>query len=309
MAKRKSSNPVLTLEPMEACIYCGRSDVPLQLEHIFPYALGGTCELPDASCDECAERINREIENPINNTEWGNLREKFGLPSRGKTKRTHVNARRKDGGSIKIPIADYPVLSPVYNFGTARLLRGMEAKQPNNLVICAPDCDTSDPACKVKYPEWDGVYAIKFRGPTFARLIAKIAWGFVVAQQGSAWFRETITPIILGDVDDPSTHVGGSLQGYIWRGAEEGLPQVHVRTVSETKGLVICDIAFMESPKWPRYHVVLGELDLEFDRVSNHIKMGRIQSPAFSPGVSIERPIPARNMFMAVGQELELPPE
>jgi hypothetical protein len=57
----------LRLSPADACIYCGATpeERELELEHIIPNFLGGHIKFPEASCRQCAELINKNIENPI----------------------------------------------------------------------------------------------------------------------------------------------------------------------------------------------------------------------------------------------------
>jgi hypothetical protein len=71
-----------TFDPVNLCIYCGRSDGLLTREHILPIGLGGGLILPAASCRACQD-ITKNIETKC---QRGNL-----LPysfNRGQTSQT-----------------------------------------------------------------------------------------------------------------------------------------------------------------------------------------------------------------------------
>lgn len=288
--RRVSPFPTVTLDPVGQCIYCGRSDRELSLEHIFPLALGGTYELPQASCARCASVINNQVENPISSQDWGWVREKVGLPTRGKTDRRWVPVGTTSGRKLKIPIADYPACSFSYNFGTARLLSGSKAEQKRDLLISTTDPEgKQDAACKVKYPDWDGVYSTRAKPQAFARLLAKVAWGWVVGFAGSNWFRESITPIILGATEDYTTHVGGDMDGYQWDGAREGMPGFYIRPESNSVAKVICDLRFINDDAAPHYHVVVGETDWHRTQDGTGFTFGTGTAGPQPPCISIKR--------------------
>lgn len=300
MPVRKSQHPDVLHEAVNACIYCGRKDVPLTDEHIFPLALGGTHILLKASCLECASTINREIEGPISSTDWGYAREKLKMPTRGKTTRTHVVCTSKSGSPLLIPIEDFPVFAVQYNFGTARLLTGSSEEQKRDILLLTTDQDGSgDAACKAKYPDWDGQYSTVAKPDAFARLLAKVAWGWVIAYSGSNWFRETITPLILGTSTDYTAHVGGSMDGYVWTGDPNKPPGHLILPKGDGTAWVVCEVAFTNNPEGPHYHVVLGETDMSVGTDQRTITFGTGEAGPPPPCVSIKRNMdPSREFWM-----------
>lgn len=265
--KRVSDKPLVRYPPVGSCIYCGRTNpAPLQRftdEHVLPLGFGGTMVLPEASCMRCQRIINKEIEAPILSGDWGYFREKYRLPSRGKSARTHVTVRSVNGRNIKIPVDDFPGIAPIWRLGTARLLSQTDQEQGRQPLIIGDSKGDEDSACKIAYPEWGGTYSMRVRYDAFARLLAKIAYGFVVASQGTGWLRESITPIILGEAEDFSTHVGGSLDGWDHpEGEEVTNPIMMVRGNGGGMGTVIFVGQFLAGVKASKYHVVLGECDV-----------------------------------------------
>jgi hypothetical protein len=283
--------PVVRYGPVGRCVYCGEGEErvgKLSLEHIFPFSLGGTYELPEASCSTCAGIINSQIETPISGGDWGDLREKFRLPTRGKTSRTHVKVSDHFGRDLLIPLADFPTFAPSYRFGTARLISGSDAEQRREIHLLSEEAE-KDALCKAKHPGWDGIYSFRAKNDRFARLLAKVAYGFTVAQFGSAWFRETITPIILGQVEDYTTHVGGDLDGYEWSEELNVAPNFKVRMIGPDLGLVVVDIAFVKDDPKSRYHVVVGECDISVDDVDQTVSFNADVRPRPTKSIRIER--------------------
>jgi hypothetical protein len=281
---------VVPVEPVGRCIYCGKTDpAPARRftdEHVVPYAFGGNLVLPEASCLKCQHIINKEIETPVLSGDWGNLREKYRMPTRGRSGRTHVASSDHSGRRMMIPIDDYPAIVPFWSFGTARLINGSQNLQRRQISLLGDSDGVEDRACKTKHPTWNGTYSIRVRFDAYARLLAKVAYSWVVATSGTGWFRESITPIIRGIEKDFTTHVGGLLDGY---GAndENDEPSFLIQTTGNGTGLVIFQSKLITGHPISRYHVVLGECDVE---IGDDGRTVTLKTAPTNDTIRIERP-------------------
>ncbi|OYW83324.1 MAG: hypothetical protein B7Z22_12775, partial [Hyphomonas sp. 32-62-5] len=76
------------------CIYCGSSNRKLTDEHLVPYSLTGHGVIfRQASCEQCAQRFNREFEQHVLTKMWGPFRERIAAPSRSRKKGKSEEAR------------------------------------------------------------------------------------------------------------------------------------------------------------------------------------------------------------------------
>jgi hypothetical protein len=276
------------------CIYCGAArysprqpERKLGDEHIIPLAMDGHLILPEASCEECERTINRGIETPITNLEWGYFRSKRKFPTRNKKNRkTHIQLRRKNGSHLRVEVEDYscPVLS--YKFGEARILSGLPPGT-DHLRWTAEVLTDHDAEIEMKrrFPDWDGVHRLKTRPYEFARLIAKIGYSYAVAELGLGAFTPFVTEIILGKSEDWFYAVGGSWE--IEPPVEGGghITGIDVIVKSATKFWIRVNMRFFSAVKTPSYHVIVGEIDLDLPeqssifekhRLSGKITVGRI---------------------------------
>jgi hypothetical protein len=111
-------------------LYCGTTERPPGVdrftdEHIVPLALAGTLILQQASCEECAKIINRQIESPLLRHDWAAFRAKYKFPTRNKASRkkiTHVNATNVDGSPLRIPLGEHSTPILIYKFSSCRVI-------------------------------------------------------------------------------------------------------------------------------------------------------------------------------------------
>ncbi|MGX9431608.1 MULTISPECIES: HNH endonuclease [Bradyrhizobium] len=256
--------------PIRQCIYCGETKLPAGVskfgdEHIIPLALGGNLILPEASCKTCERIINREIETPVLSQEWGFLRAKREFPTRNKKKRkTHVIVYRHDGRSMKVPVADYPSPVPLYKFGEPRILTGLPFGTDHlrwTMEILG-DHD-AEAEMRRRHPDWNGHHKLRAQPYPFARLLAKIAYGYVVAEWGIAGFSPLGLDIILGRSDDYFYTVGGS-----WDIAEpipdgDHITDIFLQVLSPTVLQIRVNIRLFSKTRMPSYTVVVGNIDLQ----------------------------------------------
>jgi hypothetical protein len=97
--------------PVGRCIYCGRDDCELKLEHIIPEALNGLLGLPKASCGGCENIIN-SYEHTVGRQIFGDFRIRYNLRSKRPKKRRpktievefHAPDGSRKGSSSRDPI-------------------------------------------------------------------------------------------------------------------------------------------------------------------------------------------------------------
>jgi hypothetical protein len=205
----------ITAKPIGCCIYCGVTDL-LTDEHIIPYALRGRFVLPKSSCKSCAT-ITSEFERRVLRGFMYESRVAAGFPTRRKKKRPkkmHLDVGRNGvRWQMNVPSTEYPamMLLPLLSvpdifvktepskgvsfFGIQTIYFG---KDPINAMT---DLKVSD--MRKKISNWDI--------SAFVRLLAKIAYGYAVAELGLLPREEVpILPLILGKADDASYWLGSA---------------------------------------------------------------------------------------------------
>ncbi len=282
--------------PVQQCIYCKTKTLPAGVarftdEHIIPLAFGGSLILRQASCAACARIINQQIESPILLKEWINLRIKRDWPSRGKrrkTKRsTHVIVNNIDGTQMKIPISEYACPVPCYLFKEARIFTKEERGDDNFRWTMRIYSDEKDDATmKKKYPLWDGNYNIFTRPFIFARMLAKIGFSFAVAEYGLDNFNDNISNIVLGYNDDVLYNVGSNMDVERPLLGSSHILEMYIFHDGKSCPLLVVEIKLLAETSSPRYHVVVGDIDIKNTRhvsaLRQHCAEGKIPSSALS---------------------------
>jgi hypothetical protein len=263
--------------PLGRCIYCGVTELPPSIyrfgnEHIIPLSMGGNLVLQEASCKKCERIINKEVETPITSHEWGYFRANRGFPTRNnknrgsnkKDRKMYIELRTLDGNPLKIPISDYSAPVFLYKFGEARILYGVS--EGNDHLRWTVDVLTDHDAemrMQQKFPNWDKKHTLKTRPHEFARLLAKIAYGYSVAELGFGTFDVFVKDIIIGQSNDYFNFVGGSYDILPPIPGGDHITNISFKFTSSKKALVIVDIRLLSQTSTPNYHVVVGEIDLE----------------------------------------------
>lgn len=194
-------------------MYCGSKE-ELTDEHIIPYGLWGNVILPKSSCKTCAT-ITSEIERRVLRGFMYEGRVIGNSPSRRKKKRPKTITKSiiepDEQVSIKtVPIDEAFSLITVPVLEPAGLLSGRSPSE--GLRVCA-----IEQICFGKLPHEflrsNGAVGIKGKDTidvnAFARMIAKIAYGIVVAEHGLFPRTETpLLPMILEGCSDASNWIG-----------------------------------------------------------------------------------------------------
>lgn len=209
------------LEPLNECMYCGKKEgdlieiirkkekitepVKLSDEHIIPYAFGGTLLLEKSSCQKCAS-ITAKIEQDILKGFLYYPRIIGNLPTRRKKDRpTQIRLAciGKDEKTFQkdfsISEAISVILMPI--FEQAGCLEGKNFL-PNEIKVKGVDHKFLGTNAEV-FIQRNNLKGFKIKTPVevnaFFRVLAKIAYGYYVAQNGIFPREESpLLPIIFG---------------------------------------------------------------------------------------------------------------
>jgi hypothetical protein len=189
---------------------------------------------------------------------------------------------------MKVPLADHPAPVFFYIFSQARIFTGMpkdtEASSWTATMIGDPK---EAEELSRKYPDFDGRYRINAKPHEFARLLAKIAYSYVVAEYGLDGFTPFVIDLILGKSDEYFLYVGGSLD--IPQPVPNGGHHFSISILGcpKKRGWLIVEVRlFSGSTGLPKYHVVVGEISYENPRhvamFTKHALDGKIINTPFA---------------------------
>ncbi len=196
-------------DPPGICIYCGSTaSLPNRLsdEHIIARSLGGTSILPEASCPRCA-KITSYIEGYCANNIFNTLRVQRRLPTRRPRNRPSTLPTIFDNGGYfylhmvapKESIAAFPV----YRFPPPQILQHRMSttsyEYVQEIVVSSVESPLHLITYAVKVEARGAVGLAKRCNPfIFARMLAKIAHGYAVAEDALRGFSPLLPEIILG---------------------------------------------------------------------------------------------------------------
>ena len=200
-------------KPVGGCIYCGNTEPPLSDEHIVPYGLGGTLILPQASCARCA-KITSLIELHCLRGIYRPARMHLRLPSRkGHPQTLPVEMEHGDTKTrVDLTIADHPGYLFSFDYEPPYILAGFEklgVRLGGRLSIRNINQNNEE---RLKQLKGKVHMAADFDANTFARMIAKIAYSYAVAERGYGTFRPLVLDAILRATPEDMRYViGGRL--------------------------------------------------------------------------------------------------
>ena len=204
-----------TIKPLNECMYCGDME-DLTDEHIIPYALWGDIILPKSSCKSCAE-ITSKIERKVLKGFMQDTRNVANAPSRRKNKRPKSVERillNQDGTSIQktfyidetYSILTVPEFSKATIFGGESITQGINVIGHQQLAFGVNMLEFLDNNNAQGIQESTSIDVV-----SFARLLAKIAYGMAVLHNGIFPREECpILPIILNKSNDVGFWIGSS---------------------------------------------------------------------------------------------------
>lgn len=249
--------------PYGKCIYCNATE-GLTTEHIVPFGLGGTLELPQASCARCAVETSK-VERAVLRGELRPVRIFRALQSRRKHKGAPsvyslVIVRSGAEETVELPLEEYPLLVAFPDFAPARLAVGQQSKPGIDVAGIVTVSFGADPASVLRNLGATSIKPYVSTQPAqFARMVAKIAYSMAAATSALSLIKapSPIREIILGT----NTHIGdyvGTLT-YPLDAHEDQLHRIIVLPDTQT-GQLVADVQLFSDSHAPRYGVLLGEL-------------------------------------------------
>ncbi len=222
--------------PAGECIYCGTRD-GLSEEHIVPFALGGTHVLPEASCKTHRD-VTSGFEGRVCRGFMLPTRTVAGFPTRRPGERPSGFAAKlsRDDGTTwedtRFPVDEFPALLPLLRFERAAYLSGAKigpGVRTNGYNLLRFGKDPKESTILQGATTFQDTVDVD--ATSFARLIAKIGWGFAVAlMPGLTRAKCPVLPFIVGDADDGSHWIGS---GEFRLAIEERRP-THAVGIAET---------------------------------------------------------------------------
>jgi hypothetical protein len=198
--------PVPKYDPANECIYC-QSLVystlpnirrhPLGGEHVIAEGLGGTIELPLASCLECERETGSIVENDVVGRTLRALRAHLKLKKKGSGPpprflpiQATVYGKEK---TIELPIEDYPILFMMFAFYPPLIEDTGDMPSISGVRVVSLKHDEKDLFRKYQIgsfatPYWDHLM--------FRRMLAKIGHALAAAELGIKSFSPLLTDLI-----------------------------------------------------------------------------------------------------------------
>lgn len=195
--------------PPKRCIFhCSSSaDEPRGDEHIIPLSLGGKAKIPLATCKSC-ERITSKFEHHCAEKMLRPAITHLGIRGRAKVKRTNLPVRvgeSPDSQRLKIPLSDHPGMLWMFIFSVPTILLGINSAEPpvGRLFMRPLHADIARrlDSIRLRHSKFNLINK-PFDAPQFARLLAKIAHCYLVAELGLDGFKPLLPRIILNDKED-----------------------------------------------------------------------------------------------------------
>jgi len=170
---------------------------------------------------------------------------------------------KHDGTQMRVPVQDYPAPVPMYKFSEARALMSPQSGKDQGWTVCMLGSHDDEKVMREKYPEWNGQHRFIAQPYPFARLLAKIGYGYVVAEYGLGAFTPYVLDIILGRSEDYFYTVGGTWDIHPPIQNGDHITNIKLMAVNQIKLQIIVDIRLFSQVSTPSYHVVVGEVDLQ----------------------------------------------
>ncbi len=206
-------------KPVWKCIYCGHEHTksePCGSEHIIPLSPGGPLILPRSSCASCSKETSA-FEEVCSRDIFGPYRLAGNLPTRHPDQRpsTLKIHTHSEPGTIReehsLPLKDYPVIGALMpELEVAGIFRGSPSTEAFYVVPRIINLVRSPEALKdveVRMKQFE--VTREFKITEFARLLAKIAHAYAVAEFGLGAFEPFLPPFILGKSLNLPDFVGG----------------------------------------------------------------------------------------------------
>ena len=240
------------------CIYCKTTQKALHTEHIVPYSLNGRWELLKASCQDCAD---------ITSTFERDVSRKLLLPARMLDLSTYHKGKQPAALSLEIESrgqketlhipwkeAPIPISLPFFKLPAYIDQRRYE----KSIDLCGQPWTVLGSSRIEEIARKHGAeslsISISYEPIQFARLLAKIAYGFAIAHYGLDKIREVyVLPAIMGQLDDVGRWVGCKTTDLL--GPSKNLHEIKLISVNEE---IHCNLRLFSQLNTPEYLVIVG---------------------------------------------------
>lgn len=254
------------------CIYCGKTEKPLRTEHIIPYGLNGPWELLEASCDKCAA-ITSAFELTVLKNSLIVPRVALDFPTRRKDKRpkkfNFAITRNGRQEVLEVPMHEHfaVMILPISKFPA--YLDGRPYEKGVTLIGAIEIQVGGSPIKEIikRYGTKKLSITVTWHGNCFERMLAKIAYGFSVANLGMENIEEVyVLPAILGQKDDVGRWVGTAKDVHLDIG--KFLHHIELAIINEE---IIVRIKLFALYNVPEYLVVIGKVAKHFLKEPNSL--------------------------------------
>jgi hypothetical protein len=241
------------------CIYCKTTTPPLRREHMIAAGLNGPWVLHEASCKKHAD-VTSAFEGQVLGSILRPARAglKMRMTQRPTTLPLLIDRGDGEFTSIDVPVEDYPAAvifleypPPAYLDGRP-YVSGVSVCGQRTVQVAGPPPDEIGRRLGAKKLQLKATFV----GNTFERLIAKIAYTFVVADVGLDGIESAyVLPAILGEADDMGRWFGCDAMAYITD--PRYLHGVAMQVIG--REAIVRVRLFVNAPT-PEYIVVVGKL-------------------------------------------------
>ncbi len=198
----------------QRCIYCGSTN-SLTDEHIIPFGLWGRIIFPNASCPDCANKIN-VFETQIQQRHLGAFRQRARIPLRKRRPRKYKfqlsfgtsNPSQPAPAPVEIGGDEMPRSFLLFRFMPPQIFVGPWSRQ-SEVWMHHDTGDMRELMYKYQNP---AVFIGEYHNDMFCRLIAKIGHGLAVAYMPAEvldTFHFLLPDLILDGADNYHRLVGG----------------------------------------------------------------------------------------------------
>lgn len=253
------------------------SEPPLKREHIIPHGLipighPDSWVLHEASCEKC-EKITSAFEGHILGAVWPTAPSGLSLRTRRNEAKSHPLLVQRDGTFIKVevPAKEYPAVIMFPEFRPPAILDGRQYESGIEIIAQTTGQVAGPPVEEVarRYGAKQVRFVATFKGHSFVRLIAKVAYGLMVADFGiDDWDEVYVLPSIMGQSEDSGRWVGCDGKRKL---SARPLP-LHGIDREVVNGEVIARVCLFAKFGAPEYIVVVG-------RVKPNAQPGRFKMP------------------------------
>lgn len=245
------------------CIYCLNNAEPLHTEHMIPRSLDGAWQINQAACLSCQKLTNEAYENEALNSEMLRIpRQMLQMRrrNRGKKNRRPIRPVKVFAGDVvdATDVSDATILPlewchipPIFAMLALPPARKFGVGTANTARVAFVHLKRKDAS---KEHVADITLRQEVPLPAFAKMLAKIAYCYAVAERKLEGFDGSeIRQLLCGERNDPLTFVGGTL-----RGEKLTKNRLHHIEIRNRDRLITVIVHLFSSYEAPAYEIVVG---------------------------------------------------